>query len=78
MTFKLSEKGKKTKIRIEKQKVTCSVALVTTFLGNQNRQLKDLSQADFGRVPKKNKVHQRTLRFLFGDFLVSKGLYVFM
>ena len=44
MTFKLSEKGKKTKIRIEKQKVTCSVALVTAFFGNENRQLKDLSQ----------------------------------
>ena len=27
-----------------------------------------MSQADFGRVPKKNKVHQRTLRFLFVDF----------
>ena len=51
--FKLSLKGKKTKIRKEKPKVTLSMALVTVFLAadNESRQLKDLPQADFGRVP---------------------------
>ena len=46
-------KGKKTKIRKEKPKVTYSVTLVMTFLAaeNENRQLKGLPQADFGRVP---------------------------
>ena len=59
--------GEKNKIRIEKQKVTYSVVLVLAFLGNENRQLEDLSQADFGRVPEQNEVHQLTLRFLLGD-----------
>ena len=46
-------KGKKTKIRKEKPKVTLSMALVTAFLvaDNESRQLKNLPQADFGRVP---------------------------
>ena len=46
-------KGKKTKIRKEKPKVTFSVTLVMAFLAaeNENRQLKGLPQADFGRVP---------------------------
>ena len=48
-------KGKKTKIRKEKPKVTYSVTLVMTFLAaeNENRQVKGLPQADFGRVPER-------------------------
>ena len=48
-------KGKKTKIRKEKPKVTFSVTLVMAFLAaeNENRQLKGLPQADFGRVPER-------------------------
>ena len=48
-------KGKKTKIRKEKPKVTYSVTLVMAFLAaeNENRQLKGLPQADFGRVPER-------------------------
>ena len=48
-------RGKKTKIRREKPKVTYSVALVKGFLAaeNENRQLEDLPQAYFGRVPER-------------------------
>ena len=55
VTFKLSLRGKKTKIRKEKSKVTYPVALVMAFLaaGNENRQLEDLPQADFGRFPER-------------------------
>ena len=51
--FKLSQKRKKTIVRKEKPKDTHSVALVITFLAavEENRQLKNLPQADFGRVP---------------------------
>ena len=49
VTFKLSQKGKKTKIRKEKPKVTYSVALVMAF-SRRKRQLEDLPQGDFGRV----------------------------
>ena len=44
-----------TKIWIEKPKVTHSVALVMAFLAaeNENRQLQDLPQADFGCVPER-------------------------
>ena len=61
VTFKLSQKGKKTKIRKEKPKVTYSVALVMAFLlaENENQKVEDLPQADFGRVPE---------RFLLKDF----------
>ena len=53
VTFKTSQKGKKTKIRKEKSIVACSVALVMAFFlaENENRQLEDLPQAGFGRVP---------------------------
>ena len=53
MTFKLSQKGKKTKIRHEKPNVTYSVALVMAFLAaeGENRQLEDLPWAYFGRLP---------------------------
>ena len=47
---------KKTKIRKEKPEVTSSVALVpVAFLAaeSENRQLEDLPQAVFGRVPDK-------------------------
>ena len=62
MTLKLSLKGKKTKIRKEKPKFAYSVALVMPFLAakNENRQLKDLPQADFGRVPERFLVSVRT------------------
>ena len=55
VTFKLCKRGKKTKIRKEKPKVTYSVALVKAFLAaeNENRQLEDLPQAYFGRVPER-------------------------
>ena len=48
-------KGEKTNTRKEKPKVTYSVALVLAFLvaGNENRQLKDLPLADFGRLPER-------------------------
>ena len=62
VTFKLSQKRKKTKIRKEKPKVTYSVALVMAFLAaeNENRQLEDSPQADFGRVPKRFLLSVRT------------------
>ena len=52
MRFKLSSKGKKTNVLKEKPKVTYSLALVLAFLSaeSENRQLEDLSLADFGRV----------------------------
>ena len=60
--FKLSEKGKKTSILKEKPKVTYSVALVLAFLSaeNENRQLEDLSLADFGRLPERLLLSVRT------------------
>ena len=47
-----SRRGK-TNIKKEKQKVMYSIALVLVFLAaeNENRQLKDLPLADFGRLP---------------------------
>ena len=55
-------KGKKTKIRKEKPKVTYSVTLVMAFLAaeNENRQLEDSPQADFGRVPERFLLSVRT------------------
>ena len=46
--------GKKTNTVKEKPKVTYSVALVLAFLSaeNENRPLKDLPLANFGRLPK--------------------------
>ena len=60
--FKLSKKVKKTNIRKEKPKVTYSVALVMAFLAanNENRQLEDLPQADFGRFPERLLLSVRT------------------
>ena len=48
----VSSKGKKTNVLKEKPKVTYSLALVLAFLSaeSENRQLEDLSLADFGRV----------------------------
>ena len=45
----------RSKIRKEKLKVTCPVALVMAFLTAENeiRLLEDLPQADFDRVPEK-------------------------
>ena len=42
-------------MRKGKPNVTYSVALVTAFLAakNENRQLEDLPQADFGRLPER-------------------------
>ena len=47
---------KKTNIQKEKPKVTYSVPLVLAFFvaGNENRQLKDLPLADFGRLPERH------------------------
>ena len=52
----------KTNIPKEKPKVTYSVALVLAFLSaeNENRQLEDLSQADFGRLPERLLLTLRT------------------
>ena len=46
----------------EKPKVTYSVVLVLAFLSaeNENRQLEDLSQADFGRLPERLLLTLRT------------------
>ena len=62
VTFKRSWQGKKTKVRKEKPKVTYSVALVMAFLAaeNENRQLEDSPQADFGRVPERFLLSVRT------------------
>ena len=43
--------GKKTKIRKEKRRVTCSYFMAILAAQSENRQLKDLPQAYFGRVP---------------------------
>ena len=53
--FKLLQKGKKTSILKEKPEATHLVALVLVFLSaeNENRQLEDLSLADFGRLPER-------------------------
>ena len=62
VTSKLSYKGKKTNIRTEKLKITYSVALVMAFLAaeNENRQLEDSPQADFGRVTERFLLSVRT------------------
>ena len=62
VTFKLSYKVKRTKIREEKPKVTYSLALVMAFLRaeNKSRQLQDLLQADFGHVPERFLLSVRT------------------
>ena len=46
----------------EKPKVTYSVVLVLAFLSaeKENRQLEDLSQADFGRLPERLLLTLRT------------------
>ena len=55
VTYKLSLKGKKTNIRKRKPKAMYSVALVMAFLAaeNENWQIEDLLQADFGRLPER-------------------------
>ena len=55
VTFKLFQKGKKTNIGKLKPKVTYSAALVMAFLAaeNENQQLEDFPQADFGGVPER-------------------------
>ena len=63
VTLKLSLRGKKTKhVREEKPKVTKSVALVMAFptAENENRELEDLPQADFGRVSERFLLSVRT------------------
>ena len=63
MTFKLSLKGKETKlVRKEKRKVTKSVALLMAFPAaeNENRELEDLPLPDFGRVPERFPLLVRT------------------
>ena len=56
------QKGKKTNILKEKPEATHLVALVLVFLSaeNENRQLEDLSQADFGRLPERLLLTLRT------------------
>ena len=51
----ISWRGRKPKCKKKKPKATYSVALVMAFLAaeNENRQLEDLPQADFGRVPER-------------------------
>ena len=55
MNFKLSQKAKKINILKEKPKVMYSVASVLAFLSaeNENRQLENLPQADFSRLPER-------------------------
>ena len=81
MTFKLSYKGKKIKIRKEKPKVTNLVTLVRAFLAaeNENRRLEDLPQADFGRGPKRFLLSVRT-RSITENFVYWKlgPLFVFV
>ena len=63
MTFKLSLKGKETKlVREEKPKVTKSVALLMAFPAaeNENRELEDFPLPDFGRVPERFPLFVRT------------------
>ena len=57
-----SGKGGKTKIPKEKLRVSYSVALIMALLKamSENRQLKDLPQAEFGRVPEKFLLTVRT------------------
>ena len=81
VTFKLSYELKKTKIRIEKPKVTLSVALVISFLEaeSENRQLEDLLQADSGRVPERFPLSVRT-KSITENFVYGKlrPLFVFI
>ena len=51
----ISWRGRKPNCEKKKPKATYSVALVMAFLAaeNENRQLEDLPQADFGRVPER-------------------------
>ena len=60
-TFLEREKCGK-KIRKEKPRVSYSVALIMALLTaiSENRQLKDLPRADFGRVPEKFLLTVRT------------------
>ena len=53
--LKLSQKAKKINKLKEKPKVMYSVALMLAFLSaeNENRQLENLPQADFGRLPER-------------------------
>ena len=57
-----SGEGGTIKIRKEKPRVSYSVALIMALLTaiSENRQLKDLPQADFGRVPEKFLLTVRT------------------
>ena len=81
VTFKLSQKGEKTKIRKEKPKVVYPVALVMAFLAaeNENWQLEYLPQADFGRVLKRFLLSVRT-KSITKNFLNWKlgPLFVFV
>ena len=60
--FKLSFKGKKTKIWKVKLKITYSLPLEMAFLTpeNKSQQLEDLPQADFGCVPERFLLSVRT------------------
>ena len=51
----ISRRGRKPKCEKKKPKATYSVSLVMAFLGaeNESRQLEDLPQADFSRVPER-------------------------
>ena len=63
VTLKLSFRGEKTKhVRKQKPKVTKSVTLVMAFptAENENRELEDLPQADFGRVSERFLLSVRT------------------
>ena len=63
VTLKLSFRGEKTKhVRKEKPKVTKSVTLVMAFptAENENRELEDLPQADFGRISERFLLSVRT------------------
>ena len=55
MTFNFSRKGKKTNIRKENQKFRIQLLFDNRSLAaeNENRQLDDLQQADFGRLPER-------------------------
>ena len=60
--FKLSFKGKKTKIWKVKLKITYSLPLEMAFLTpeNKSQQLEDMPQADFGCVPERFLLSVRT------------------
>ena len=62
MAAKTFQEGEKTNILKEQPKVAYSVALVLAFLSaeNENRQLKDLPSADFGRLPERLLLLVRT------------------